>query len=109
MDKEVGTVDVTVTYDGQPVTRGFVNFENDTGLGGGGELNEAGATRIEKMPTGDYVVSITPPDPDPVPGNTTGESADFSNIPEIVRTARTSPHKATVKPGNNSFNFEIKP
>lgn len=106
-DKVTGTAVVKVTFGGEPVTEGFVNFENpNTGLGGGAELEASGTATVASIPVGDYTVSVIPPlppdnDPNPV-------IKEYDNLPQKFRSTSTSTLKATIKEGSNEFAFELK-
>tara|TARA_R110002095_G_scaffold200403_1_gene180624 strand:+ start:2878 stop:3258 length:381 start_codon:yes stop_codon:yes gene_type:complete len=105
-DKVTGTAVVKVTFGGEPVTEGFVNFENpNTGLGGGAELEASGMATVPSIPVGDYTVSVIPPlppDNDPNP-----KMKEYDNLPIKFRSS-TSTLKATIKEGSNEFAFELK-
>ena len=111
-DKVTGSVTVTIKAGGAPVTGGFVNLANPaTGEGGGGELNEAGVATIEQVTVGDYTVTVLPPQPDPVPvepGQEPPPNPDDGTIPQQYRSESTSPLKATVTEGDNSFEFDLE-
>jgi len=102
-----GKIVAAVTYDGQPVTTGIVNFSNSqTGLGGAGPLSQDGTATINSVPTGEYLVTVTPPappqdDPNPKP-------VEYPNLPKKFRSESTSTLKATVTTGVNELKFELK-
>jgi len=106
-DKKSENVTVKVTFGGEPVTNGFVNFANPkTGLGGGGPLGEDGAATIPNVVVGDYTVTVTPPlmpNADPNPAKTV-----YPNLPVKFRSETTSTLKATVDEKSKSFTFELK-
>lgn len=111
-DKVTGSVVITVTADGTPVTQGSVNLANPaTGEGGGGSLDETGTVTIDRVTVGEYTVTILPPEPDPVPpepGQPAPPDPDDGSIPPQYRTESTSPLKAKVEEGENSFNFALE-
>ncbi len=106
-DKPAGSITAKVTYGGEPVTEGQVNFvNNSTGLGGGGSLGPGGTATISTVPTGKYVVTVTPPLPDMADPNP--QVPDYANLPQKYRSETTSTLKAEVFVGDNEFTFELK-
>lgn len=111
--KQTAQVTVTVTYGGQAVTEGRVDLSNEqTGEGGGGELNAQGVATIPGVVLGSYTVVIVPPELLVVPG-ATGQTApakkQYANIPKKVRSFKSSPFKVEVKEDSpNEFKFELK-
>ncbi len=89
-----------------------MNLENnDTGEGGGGELNAEGIVTIPNVVLGSYTVTIVAPDPDPVPpepGQAAPKPQVFKNVPKKFRTSKTSPLKVEIKEGENKFEFDLK-
>ncbi|MCA9113513.1 MAG: carboxypeptidase regulatory-like domain-containing protein [Planctomycetaceae bacterium] len=111
-DKVTGSVVITVTADGAPVTQGSVNLANPaTGEGGGGSLDETGTVTIDRVAVGEYTVTILPPEADPVPpapGQAPPPNPDDGTIPARYRSTDTSPLKAKVEEGENSFSFALE-
>jgi hypothetical protein len=108
-----GAVSGTVTFEGQPVTEGSVQFySEEAGSGGTGSLDQTGRFTItEPIPVGTYKVSITPPE-EPAPESETGEFAvpkEYSNIPESYRSELTTSLTADVTKGDNTVEFDLKP
>lgn len=103
---------VTVTYGGEPVTVGHVDLNNEqTGEGGGGELNAQGIATITDVPLGDYTVTVLPPPPDPAPveeGQPAATMKEYPQIPEQFRRIATSPLRAAVQNGSNQFKFDLQ-
>ncbi|WP_437206957.1 carboxypeptidase-like regulatory domain-containing protein [Planctomicrobium sp. SH664] len=65
---KIATAEGTVTLDGKPLQDGVVAFESrSSGLGAFGVLDADGKFRIERMPVGEFLVTIHPPEP-PAPG-----------------------------------------
>ena len=107
-----GSVKGQVTFEGQPVTEGVVNFFNNAkGTGAQANLDSGGNFALAtSIPTGDYVVYITPPRaPDPVPGQSAPPPKDYSNIPAKYRSENNTLLSAKVESGGNTFSFEMKP
>ncbi len=101
-----------VTFQGQPVAEGVVNFVSPkTGNASSGVLDAEGKYVIaEGIPPGDYHVSVTPPrvTRPPMPGEPAPEAKPYTNIPEKVRTETTSGLRTEVKPGANAdINFKL--
>ena len=111
--KPSAQVTVAVTYGGQPVSEGRVDLSNEqTGEGGGGQLNAQGVAVIPGVALGTYTVVVAPPELLVVPG-ATGQPApankDYPNIPKKVRSFTSSPLKVEVKKDSpNEFKFELK-
>ena len=109
--KTTGRVTVTITHGGQPVTTGQVDLSNEqTGEGGGGQLNEEGVATLDRVPLGSYTVTVVPPPPDPTPvapGQTPPKPQEYPNIPEKFRRNATSPLQAEVKEGENEYQFDL--
>ena len=107
-----------VTFQGAPVTEGFVNFASDAGFAASAPLQEDGAyelvTQYGDMPTGPYKVSVTPPSPpDTGMGDATAEAPpmpDPENIPKKYREYGTSGLTVEVtEDGANTFDFDLQP
>lgn len=104
-----------VTYQGQPVPEGIVNFIK---VGGGPEaatLNADGLfdfKTIEGLPAGDYLVFIIPPETQitpPTPDRPNAPAKQFPNIPKKYRLAASSELTATVAAKDeNKFEFDMK-
>lgn len=111
--KPKSQVTVAVTYAGQPVTEGRVDLSNEqTGEGGGGELNGQGVATIPGVVLGNYTVIVIPPEPQLVAGATSAPAPakkEYPNIPAKVRSLKSSPLKVEVKQdSSNQFKFELK-
>lgn len=117
-----GTVSGKITNQSQPLATGtVVTFMSDAGAVGTGIVEEGGTYRIkttegDELPAGDYKVSLSPPIPPPVdPAAAMKASmesggkppADNWNVPEKYRQAATSGWTASVKEGDNTFDFTI--
>ena len=102
-----------VTYQGQPVERGEITFEDPTaGQVNSSSLGSGGSYALE-VPAGDYRVSIAPPlvetkgtadsPPDQVP------DPSVKNIPKRYWTQEKSGLSAQVAKDKQSFDFDLKP
>lgn len=98
----------TVTFQGQPVQEGNVNFRNEE-HGGGGMIDPTGAYTVEGgLPAGTYLVYITPPDIQTPPtfgrdGTAAPAAKEYPNIPQKYRLPATSELSADIKAGENEF------
>jgi hypothetical protein len=95
-----------VTYKGQPVTKGIVRFEPDSGFGrmATGELKSDGTFELTTLKSGDGVVA----------GEHRVTVGDFDKILSKDRALRkygnasNSGLKAEVTPEKNEFTFDLK-
>lgn len=107
-EKAVGTVTITITSGGQPVTPGRVELVTDRPAeGSGGELDASGVTRIAGVIVGEYTVTVLPPIVVQAPGETV-KKPDESLFPQKFRTLQTSPLKIHVDEGHNEATFDLK-
>ena len=109
-EKVTGTVDISVTYAGKPVSEGLVQMTKvGEGVYSSSPLDDAGHASIPDAEVGDYIVFITPP-PAPAPHEVdpSTKRKTYSNIPDPFRSESTSTLKAEVKEGKNEFQFELK-
>jgi len=113
----VGSISGKVTYNGEPVTGGIVTlFNQQTGIGAGGELDASGTYHIELIQTGDYQVAIAPEPPDlaameaihlgKMPRETIVQPPPL-NIPARYQNAEASGLTATAKEGTNTVDFSL--
>jgi hypothetical protein len=103
-----GTVTGAVTLKGAPLATGRVNFtKTEGGAGGSGALKEGGAyTLDEPLPVGDYNVFVSFEfSPDALKS---GAADVLKTIPKKYRSAKTSKLTASVKEGENKFDFPLK-
>jgi len=111
-DTPRGDVSGTVTYQGQPVTEGTVNFLSpETGRSASATLDAQGKFTVDGgVEAGSHVVTITPPFVEVPPGGDEPppEPKEYANIPEKYRSDTTSDLTAEVKPGKNQFSFELE-
>ena len=117
-----GGVSGKITNQGQPLTGGaIVTFTSDSGGVATGVVEEGGAYRLrtpegEGVPVGEYKVFLGPPSPAPIDpaaaraaklaGKTDPEPPAW-NVPEKYRQAATSGWSASVKEGDNTFDFAM--
>jgi hypothetical protein len=100
-----------VTFQGQPVSEGTVQFNDDkTGRGAEADLQSNGSYQAT-LPAGDYTVLIVPPmlmaesksgPPDP-------KFKKVGNIPNKYRSTVTSGLRATVSAANTVHDFDMVP
>jgi hypothetical protein len=113
---EYGAAGGQVAYRGKPVTEGTVTFYNLTsGYTAEARLGPDGSYTVTTpeggLEVGDYVVTVNPPividnsDPKTPPSQVEKPSP---NIPPRYRTQGSTPLKATVQKGSNTFNFDMK-
>jgi hypothetical protein len=109
----IGEVRGKVTYKGKPVSEGTITFINPSGGGSGdAQLGPDGSYEIKGgLVVGDYIVIVTPlihyVDTDPGKTPPSPEEKPAPNIPRKYRAQASSPLKATVKEGPNTFNFDM--
>ncbi len=105
--KKRGSVTLTITHEGSPVTEGEVRMMMvGKGEAAVGNLNESGQVELTDVVLGNYTVAVLPPElatPDnPAP------KKDYPNLPNKYRDISKSPLKAEVKAGSNDFTFDLK-
>ena len=106
-EPSVGRVSGTVSYRGEPVTGGVIEFHMpDNGVGVTGDLDPSGRFAFDApIPTGEYVVCV-------LPGWDTPD-APKKRKPRVSTPARaahvtTSGMKATVAEGENQVTIEVR-
>lgn len=105
-----------VTYQGQPVGEGTVQFHNPEVGSFGVKLSATGEfsfAEIGGLTAGNYKVYVAPPEQyttPPPPGGLQNlpPPKEFPNIPEPYRQANTSELSATVKSQANKLDFDMK-
>ena len=124
----VEMVEGIVLLDGQPVEGATVLFSPESGGPAGGvpaagrtgadgafRLNAAGGAKFGAgTKIGDYVVTVTkqdhdpvpPPDPDKPPSGPPNVKV-WDVLPVVYKHAITTPLRATVKKGKNTYRFEL--
>lgn len=107
-----GPIDITgkVTYKGEPVTEGSVQFiEDATGRGAQVDL-EPGGTYKASLPKGEYKVVVTPPYiVDESSGIPNPYYKKVKNIPEKYHSTETSGLTASVNPDKTTHDFDLAP
>jgi hypothetical protein len=104
-----------ITFKGQPVTEGSVTFTNPTEGGtAGADIKPDGTYVVQgDVAVGEYLVMITPPihmvDTDPGKSPPAPEEKPAPNIPPKYRGPASTPLRAPVKAGPNTFDFDMKP
>jgi hypothetical protein len=126
----VEMVEGVVVFDGKPVEGATVFFSPATGVGaddaglpaagrtgsdGGFRLNaDGGATPGAGTKVGEYVVTVIKQESDPVPPpsfitplSELKEIQVRDLLPTVYKLPATSPLRAIVKPGKNTYRFEL--
>jgi hypothetical protein len=104
-----GAVTIQVNYGGEPVAGASVQIVvPGTAKSAFADLDEVGSVSIPGVQTGTYTVSVMPPAPEAPDPEKPSPPQTFPNIPQKFRTETTSPLKAEVKEGDNSFEFDLK-
>ncbi|MFI4876775.1 MAG: hypothetical protein ACIALR_15600 [Blastopirellula sp. JB062] len=105
-----GTVHGKVTHQGKPVTIGEITFySGELGSGITETLDAEGAYQTQlPIPTGQYVVTILPPERPPVDGSLAQSGQQVvKDIPMKYRDPRKSGLTIEVRAGENSFDIEM--
>ena len=114
----IGELSGTVTFEGQPVTDGIINFESAAGFGVSVPLTAEGTFELASqygsgIPQGSYRVSVTPPpppvDPSQPAGGTSGPPPDPKNIPRKYRDFSTSGLTVEVTEISSVVTFDLMP
>jgi len=113
---EVGRLSGKVTHHGgKPLTNATIYFIAPTmGVEASADLGPDGRYEMgQPMRIGDYQVQVTPPPPpmiDPMHRKTTPQPQAKENpdIPKKARLAKSSGLTATIKPGKNECDFDLK-
>ncbi len=106
--KPEGSVAGKVTYNGNPVTSGTVNFLSTAGVGAQAPINNGTYQVNGPLATGEYSVYVAPPLPTPQPPGTKPAPPPKFEVPAKYRDAKQSGLKVTVKAGRNDLPVEIK-
>jgi len=127
---QVEMVEGVVLLDGKPVegatvffSPGIAEADRPAGLPAAGRTGVDGSFRLYAgggatpgagTKVGDYIVTVIKQEADPVPPPdlnapppTLKQSEVRDLLPTIYKLAATSPLRATVKPGKNSYRFEL--
>jgi hypothetical protein len=119
----LGHVSGRVTFQGQPVTAGTVNFSNyESGVFMSARLDDQGDYVVEMaqgygLPVGTYQVTVVPLPPEVVtgivqaPGSVPVQAKikEYPNIPASYRDAKTSGLSVTVPADGIVFNIDMEP
>jgi len=107
--RKYGKVSGTVSFKGQPVKEGEVNYlSSDTGGAAHATIKDGKFDVSGDVIIGKYAVSVTPPGPGaPEPGKTP-KPAEAADIPEKYRDFKTSGLTAEVKEGSNPHEFKLE-
>jgi len=107
--KPTGSVSGKVTYKGQPLTTGEVQFyAPEKGAGAGGKLDGSGNYTLQgAIDVGTYKVYVQPPVPEQLPPGTPPPKAAPFNIPPKYQTPQSTPLTKEVKAGNNDIPIDI--
>ncbi|MCS7238681.1 MAG: carboxypeptidase-like regulatory domain-containing protein [Thermoguttaceae bacterium] len=106
--RQMCSVEGTVTYQGKPVTGGFVVFTNlPARVVQSGQLDSEGRYRIPEIPVGDYQVHLGDPPP-PAPDEAgAADRPQPLNVPNKYKSASTSGLTAKLSPGKNTCDFTL--
>jgi len=106
--KKMGTVSGKVTYKGNPVTAGEVQFTMpEKGLGSSAKLDDSGAyTLAGQLEAGTYKVYIQPPTPEQLPPGQAPKPVKF-DVPRKFQNLTTTPLTKEVKAGANDIPIEL--
>lgn len=108
-----GRVQGKVTFKGNPVTEGNIQFLNPKEGGtAGAELNKDGTYVVPNpVVVGEYLVTVSPltviVDTDPGKSPPAPVEKPAPNIPQKVRQQGSTHLRATVKTGQNEHNFDL--
>lgn len=107
--KPTGTVLGKVTYDGQPLEAGSINFLSSTGIAAQAKLGMGGIFRVDgPLEAGEYKVYLSPPELEPVaPGSKVNPVGKFQ-VTQKNLEPNTSGVTATVNKGENNLTLEFK-
>ncbi|MEQ8637246.1 carboxypeptidase-like regulatory domain-containing protein [Gimesia maris] len=111
-----GALSGKVTYQGEPVKEGLVQFNNpEKGFGGQAVINEDGTYTITNdsggLVLGTYQVSVVPPTieksfgPDTPPSEVLKE---MPNIPQKYHYPKSSGLSVEIKDGENNFDIDMQ-
>lgn len=105
---EMCSVAGTVTYQGKPVTDGFVVFTNaKTGVTHSGRLDEQGRYSIPELPVGEYKVHLGDPPPPGPESSESGAPLKPLDVPPRLKSPETSSLSAKLSPGKNRLDFNL--
>lgn len=106
--KPEGSVSGKVTYQGNPVATGSVNFLSTAGVGAQAAISNGTYSVNGPLATGEYSVYVAAPLPTPQPPGAKPTPPPKFEVPPKFQDAKTSGLKVTVKTGKNDLPIEIK-
>ncbi len=110
-DKKTGSVEITVTYGGEPLSNGAISLSiAKEGKGSSGNLDAEGKVTLSNIEIGNYTVTVGLPSPETeAEQSAPKDESAYKNIPKKFRSQSTTPLKAEVKKGEkNSYTFDLK-
>jgi len=105
-----GTLNGSVTFQGQPVEGSISIYSRDIGHGGRADFASNGSYRLENLPLGTYEISIRPPAP-PTPAEISVDAQpelDPADIPRRYRSPQASKLIVEIQKGENEFSLDMK-
>lgn len=107
--KVEGTITGSVTFNGQPVTEGDVNFiAKETGVAAKAPLDSSGKYTLPAIEIGTYKVFVTPPPLAPPQEGVKVQIKTYNNIPDKYRDETQTPESIDVVEGMNEKNIDMK-
>ncbi|HBL46918.1 carboxypeptidase-like regulatory domain-containing protein [Gimesia sp.] len=111
-----GALSGKVTYQGEPVKEGLVQFNNaEKGFGGQAVINEDGTYTVTNdsggLVLGTYQVSVVPPTIEKSFGPDTPASEvlkEMPNIPQKYHYPKTSGLSVEIKQGDNTYDIDMQ-
>lgn len=108
-DKSPGTVAGNVTYNGNSVTAGNLNFVSATGIAASSKIDASGNYSIDApLQAGEYKVFVTPPVPEPAAPGTKPTALPKFDLPSKFREPGSSGMVVTIKAGKNDIPVQFK-
>ena len=108
-EKATGKVTGKVTYNGNPVTSGNVNFISAKGVAASSKIDAFGGFEIESpIVAGEYQVFVSPPTPEPVAPGAKVESLPRFTVPNRFREPASSGVTVVLKRGKNDVPVELR-
>jgi len=107
--REMCSVEGTVTYQGKPVSGGFIVFSNlEAGIVQSAQLESDGRYRLPEIPVGEYKVYFgDPPPPGPDETSPSVERSPLP-IPQQYKSQDTSQLTAKLTSGTNKVDFNLQ-
>ena len=118
--EEIGVIEGTVTYQGQPVSNATLFFrDHERGIHIMADLKDDGTYQVftaggRGLPLGQYRIAVVPSDTATVANPDTGEiqtsravAGPRTTFPERYRDVRTSGLSTTVEEGHNQFDIKL--